>query len=233
MGGSMTAEGQLKTTGAAFKVRQLELDDLEAILTLQDAVKQTLDNPKQLQPLTSQEAHHMLSGHGYMVGTFVDDRMIAFRAMLVPPIDDPEHLGTDAGIEKQNLSQVMYSEISVVHPDYRGNRLQTYMGKIVMAHVDRNRFRYVATTVAPFNIPSLKDKLALGMEIIALKEKYNGKLRYVLFRDFATDDIQKSVTDTKTVAMEETERQQQLLKDGYKGVSIQKVDGTFAVTYQK
>ena len=32
----------------------------------------------------------------------------------------------------------------------------------------------------PFNIPSLKDKFAQGMEIAALKEKYGGSMRYVL-----------------------------------------------------
>ena len=35
-------------------------------------------------------------------------------------------------------------------------------------------------TVAPFNIPSLKDKFAQGMEVAALKEKYSGSMRYVL-----------------------------------------------------
>lgn len=31
-----------------------------------------------------------------------------------------------------------------------------------METIDRNRFRYVLSTVAPFNIPSLKDKFFLG-----------------------------------------------------------------------
>src|SRR5699024_10216636 len=109
---------------------------------------------------------------------------------LVPPLDDPEHLGIDAGIAKQERHKMIYSEITVVHPYYRGNGLQTYMGEIVFEQMDKNLYPYVAATVAPFNIPSLKDKFALGMMIIALEEKYNGKLRYVLFKDFTQDLVQ-------------------------------------------
>ena len=43
-----------------------------------------------------------------------------------------------------------------------------------------SKYDYVCCTVAPFNIPSLKDKFAQGMAIAALKEKYGGSLRYVL-----------------------------------------------------
>ena len=45
---------------------------------------------------------------------------------------------------------------------------------------ENSKYDYVCCTVAPFNIPSLKDKFSQGMEIAALKEKYGGSMRYVL-----------------------------------------------------
>ncbi len=228
----MLTEGELKTTGEPFHVRMLASTDLTTILQLQSAVAASLENPEQLQSLTREEFSSILSGNGFMIGTFIGDDLIAFRAMFVPPTDDPEHLGTDAGLGEEDLSKMIYSEVSVVHPRYQGNGLQTYMGHLVMAHVDATRFPYVAATVAPFNIPSLKDKLALGMEIVALKEKYNGKLRYVLFRNLLSDE-KPSPTDVKIVSMEDTDAQQHLLEAGYRGTSIQASDGTYEVTYQK
>ena len=78
---------------------------------------------------------------------------------------------------------VLYSEISNVDPDFQGNGLQVLLGKVLMKEVDPQRFRYICTTVAPFNIASLKDKFAHGMQIVALKVKYGDLLRYILMKD--------------------------------------------------
>ncbi|WP_172675250.1 hypothetical protein [Virgibacillus halodenitrificans] len=78
----------------------------------------------------------------------------------------------------------------------------------------------------------MKDKLALGMKIIALKEKYNGKLRYVLFRDFKAKRDTPAM-QSKTVGMAQTKLQQQLLQEGYRGISIQASDEKVEVIYSK
>ncbi|GAA0432253.1 hypothetical protein GCM10008983_06010 [Lentibacillus halophilus] len=229
---SVLAKGELKTTGEPFHVHKLVMTDLADIQRLQAFVKASLDHSEYLQPLTTEEFESILSGNGFMIGTFVNQDLIAFRAMMVPGVEHPEHLGMEIGLKEEDFTKLIHSEISVVHPDYRGNGLQRYMGNLVMANVDRECFRYVATTVAPFNIASLKDKLALGMEIVALIETYNGKMRYVLFRDFLSDD-KPSTNDVRTVDMGKTETQQHLLEAGYRGVSIQDNAGTYAVTYQR
>src|SRR5690606_9485680 len=102
------------------------------------------------------------------------------------------HLGIDAGVPITELSTVIYSEISNVDPHFRGNNLQVLLGEILMQEVDRQRFRYVCTTVAPFNIASLKDKFAHGMEIVALKVKYGDLLRYILMKDLTQNPQEKS-----------------------------------------
>ncbi|RYG72478.1 N-acetyltransferase [Lentibacillus lipolyticus] len=232
MEAAILANGSLNTTGEPYNVRMLNRSDLADILQLQANVEASLTQPEQLQALTPEEFEFILSGNGFMIGTFVEQALIGFRAMLVPSVDDPEHLGTDAGLHAQDFPKLIHSEISVVHPAYRGNGLQTYMGQLVMANVNRERFRYVAATVSPFNNPSLKDKLALGMEIIALKEKYNGKLRYVLFRDLLLDE-KPSPSDVKIVDLGDTEAQQHLLETGFRGTSIQASDGTYEITYQR
>ncbi|MGM2835110.1 GNAT family N-acetyltransferase, partial [Bacillus cereus group sp. Bce025] len=131
---------------------------------------------------------YILEGNGMMIGAFIDNKLIAFRALLVPPIDD-EHLGLDIGIAESKLHRVIYQEISNVHPNCRGNGMQKILATVIMNELqkDDSKYDYVCCTVAPFNIPSLKDKFAQGMEIAALKEKYGGSMRYVFVKEYRGD----------------------------------------------
>ncbi|NBJ69868.1 MULTISPECIES: GNAT family N-acetyltransferase [Clostridia] len=233
MNTSIIATGKLPSKEQPFYVRFLNKQDIFEILHLQNIVRKSLEVADFLQPLTVQEYEYILSGKGSMIGVFVDDRLIAFRAMLIPEKNDTEHLGIDLGLNELQRQKMLYSEISNVHPDFRGNRLQTYMGKLLFSQIDQQSFQYVATTVAPFNIASLKDKLALDMKIHALKEKYNGKLRYILFRDLRATKNLESYTDKQEVNMNDIARQQQLLQLGYHGNSIYQTNNTYSVTYVK
>src|SRR5690625_2572737 len=160
-----------------FQVEGLTMEDLPQIIQLQSKVKNTLTSSDFLSPLSEEEYTFILDGNGFMVGVFVEGKMIAFRAMLNPELDE-EHLGIDAGLSQGDLPQVIYSDMSNVDPDYRRNALQNYMGKLVMKEIDRHRSRYVCVTVPRMNIPSVKDKFSLGLQVIALKEKHAGLLRY-------------------------------------------------------
>lgn len=228
----MIASGKLNTTGATFVVRKLDLRHVQEMMRLQREVQRAEHNNVSLQPLSEQEFTYILSGNGCIIGIYVNEKIVAFRAMLVPPKDDPEHLGSDAGLLEQDLHQVIYSEISVVHPAYRGNRLQTYMGEILFNDVNKKQYTHVAATVAPFNIPSIKDKLALGMEIVGLKEKYHGKLRYIFIYNWEQCE-KRLYHKTKIVEMSATKEQATLLKEGYRGVAIERLDNMYQVIYQK
>ncbi len=76
-------------------------------------------------------------------------------------------------------------------------------------------------TVAPFNIPSLKDKFAQGMEIAALKEKYGGSLRYVFVKELRGDK-ESDWTDVQSILMSDASGQQALLSEGIVGMRWRK-----------
>ncbi|PID22353.1 N-acetyltransferase [Sporosarcina sp. P3] len=206
-------------------------DQLPEILALQEKIIAALEQPDFLQPLTEAEFVYILRGNGMMAGAFVDNHLIAFRAMLDPG-EDEEHLGIDVEVPTHELSSVLYSEISGVDPDYRGHGLQTTLGKWLMEHVERDRYRYICTTVAPFNIPSLKDKFALGLRIKELKLKYGNKLRYILFEDLHEPSC-GTTSQQQFILMENTQEQQKLLKEGWIGEYIEKKDGQWFVKYVK
>ncbi|KXH87064.1 hypothetical protein [Sporosarcina sp. HYO08] len=225
-------EKHVLKNGAEISIRRLAPEQLKEIMALQEKVIAALTTNAILQPLSEEEFLHILQGNGQMIGAYDGNRLIAFRAMLDPG-NDKEHLGIDAGLTADELSLVLYSEISNVDPAYRGNGLQQLLGKIIFGEVDPNRYRYICTTVAPYNIASLKDKFAQGMQIVSLKMKYGGKLRYILMKDLMHSSSKKGDQESHLLPMGDTEGQQRLLEDGWFGVAIEQQHGEWIVHYKK
>ncbi|MED0903513.1 N-acetyltransferase [Bacillus cereus] len=224
-------EGTLKQNNDPFHVTLLSLEHMEQILSLQNVVVEALEDKGRLQPLSLEEFQYILEGNGMMIGAFIENELIAFRALLVPPIDD-EHLGLDIGLPENELHRVIYQEISNVHPNCRGNGMQKILATVIMDELQKedSKYDYVCCTVAPFNIPSLKDKFAQGMEIAALKEKYGGSMRYVFVKELRGDK-ENNWTDIKDVPMSDVSEKQTLLSEGYRGYEMEKVDGDFVVKF--
>lgn len=212
-----------------YIVRVLKEDSVEDVLRLQDLVLETLINDDFLSPVTKEEYEEFVS-KSLMVGVFVEDKLIAFRALAIPEIDE-HHLGYDIGLQTEQLDQVVYQEITNVHPDYRGFGLQKKLGAIVMELLDASPYTHVCATVAPFNIASLKDKLSQGMVIGALKNKYADMLRYIFYKKLHEE--RKIGGEVLEILMADTEKQQQLLADGWIGTSIVQKDGEWYVTYEE
>lgn len=214
-----------------YEVYILNKTHVDEIIALQQKVYEALPNKTILQPLTDEELLYILNGQGLMIGAFVNDIMIAFRALLIPEMDE-EHLGYDIGLETaEDLQRVIYQEISNVDPDYRGFGLQKILATVIMKEVDLSKFDYICATVMPYNIASLKDKFAQGMYIGALKYKYGGKLRYVFAKPLhSTVEFNDELGYR---SMDDIDGQQQLLNSGYLGVSMQKKEEDWYVAYQK
>jgi len=222
----------LLKNGREITIRRLEADQLDEILTLQRKVIESLSTGSFLQPLTEEEFSYILNGKGLMIGAYYNEQLIAFRAMLEPELDE-EHLGEDAGLPRSEWPLVLYSEISSVDPDFQGNGIQVLLGELIMKEVDSQQFRYICTTVAPFNIASLKDKFAHGMQIVALKVKYGDLLRYILMKDLAGPLKEQDTWDCSFVLMADTEQQQQYLADGWMGTGIEQVENEWVVRFEK
>lgn len=216
--------------GQQVTIRELALSDLPVIKELQERVIASLEVTSFLQPLSDEEFRYILNGNGSMIGAMHDDRLVAFRAMLEPEIDE-HHLGRDAGLPESELPFALYSEVTNVDPDYRGNSLQQILGELLIKQVDRERHRYVFATVAPFNIASLKDKFALHMHIIKLEKKYGNLLRYTLMKKLCEDS--KTGSLTVKVDMSDVMKQQYLLNDGWIGIGLEKDDLSWKVKFRK
>ncbi|WP_052025596.1 MULTISPECIES: hypothetical protein [Anoxybacillus] len=208
------------------------MEHLTEILSLQQLVVDQLDQKDMLQPLTEEEYAYILQGNGLMIGAFASDQLIAFRALLFPPIDE-EHLGLDIGLAKEELEDVIYQEISIVHPKARGNKLQKTLAHFIMNELDRTNkaYKYICCTVAPFNIPSLKDKFAQGMEIAALKQKYGHRLRYIFFK--TRDETKRTWREYMSVRIDDISQQQTLLANGWRGIALEQCQHEYWIRFGK
>lgn len=161
-----------------MKFRDLRLNNLDAVLELQNAVYDSLEDKEVLQTLTKEEFEEIIN-QGYIIGVFKGQSLVATRSMYIPQVDEEEHLADDAKI--QNRERVIYSEITFIDPASRGQGLQTKMGEELIRRVKSSGdFDYILTTVMPANIPSLKDKFKLGFRIVKTNYKYGGKKRHVM-----------------------------------------------------
>jgi len=214
-----------------FFVIKLTLQHLQQIEELQVEVYEALADQSILQPLSTEEFEYILNGHGMMIGVYVGEELIAFRALLNPPIDE-EHLGYDCGIAENEFQRVLYQEISNVSPKYRGYGLQKTLATVVMENIDLEKYDYVCSTVKPYNIPSLKDKFSQDLVIKGLKIKYVDKLRYIFYKDLR-QEMSPNFTEKQVISMGDTTAQQQLLKQGFLGTSMFEENNDWFVVYEK
>src|SRR5699024_12719211 len=112
-----------------------------------------------------------------------------------------DHLGLAIGLEKSELDKVIYQEISFVHQDYQGNGLQQIMASLIMQELAKTSqsYKYICATVAPDNIPRLKDKFAQNMEIKALVTIYDEKQRYVFAKKIIDVENKQNKTHERQI----------------------------------
>ena len=212
-------------------IQTLTSEHLASILFVQEQILLQLQDRESLQPLSKEEYKYILGGNGLMLGAFVENELIAFRALLVPPIDE-EHLGRDIGLKDEELQKVIYQEISNVLPAYRGNQLQKILAILIMQELSKqpHTYRYVCCTVSPSNIPSLKDKFSQGMEILAVKEKYNGLLRYIFVKDLE-EKSSPIWQDVNSIKINDIAAQQTIIADGWRGFQMDIRDGEIWIDF--
>lgn len=214
-----------------FEVYTLKDEHIEDILELQQKAYDVLDDKKKLEPLTNEEFEVILGGKGLLIGAFTKGQLIAIRALYIPDINE-NHLGYFLGLTKdEELKRVLYQEISIVHPDFRGFGMQKQLGQVIMKEVATSQYDYVCATVMPYNIPSLKDKFSQGFRIVSLTYLYEGKLRYVFAMNL--HEAQQLESKEVSISMGDITAQQDLIKEGYVGIRMEKVEDDWYVIYKK
>lgn len=218
--------GTLKRTvvlDEEYEMNFLDESNIDEIIDLQNEVVSYLKNPE-IFAMDSREfiLNEVLDrDKGRAIGVFAGNRLIAFRTVSFPGMSQ-SNLGRELGLPEDELEHVVHLEATVVHPEYRGNRLQAKMMKHTFNIVDRMGYYHIFCTVSPFNYPSLKNVIDGGLVIKALGQRggpYNGKWRFLLHRDLRFTGTKEYISSIE-VENEKLQKQIEILNRGYEGFLI-------------
>ena len=210
---------------------------LNDVLNLQTFVSNSLDN-EQTFVVDSREFMQeeiLAPGRGKMIGVFSEGKLIAYRNISFPRSDSDYNLGKELDIPKEELDKVSILEATVVHPQYRGNRLQARLLKQTIPLIEGLGYYHILSTISPYNYPSLKNVMDSDLVIRDLKNRggvYEGKLRFLLARDLRKPCIIDFI-ERIAVSNGDIEKQQELIQKGFIGFKLVKNAGGFDVEYGK
>lgn len=213
-------------------IMMLDISHLSQIMDLQEYVVNILKNHESFCALTISEVKRIFNGEGMIAGALIGKKLIGFCAMYFPGIET-DNLGRDLGLPNSDLPKVAHLEAAVIHPEYRGNALQTKLFLFMIEKIGCNgEYRYLCATVAPGNYPSMKSMFNLNLNIVKLKPKYGNKLRYIFLQDMKKP-IQADNKNIIQVKSTDVTRQTEFLNSGYCGVNLMCTDNIIKVLYAK
>jgi hypothetical protein len=86
---------------------------------------------------------------------------------------------------------------------------------------EKGAHHHICATVSPYNIWNIPVLLSSGFRIAKLKNKYGGKIRYVVHQDLR-QSLHFSDRSTVQVRLDDLDAQKQLFKAGFYGVALSK-----------
>jgi hypothetical protein len=204
-----------------YKMVMLDKSNLKEMMELQQIILQYIKDPDIYQPDNEEFMLNILTGNGRAVGVLVDNEIVAWHTLLFPG-DSELNLGIDLKLPKDQLKNVAHLETSVVHPKVRKNSLHTIMQDELSKITNELNYYHLCVTVSPYNYPSIKGSIVAGLKIHKLKKKYDGKWRYILYKNLR-NPAELCKDDDVIVKSTELEKQQELLNKGYVGYRLEKI----------
>lgn len=214
-----------------YTMRILTTADLPRVLTLYDYVVANMENPDMLWRYPDETVASFLGTDGMVIGTFVEQELIALRVMyLHHPGDQTNPL---IGNITSECGITAHLALCVIDPQFRGNSLQKQMGGYFMKLTETARtFQSMCSIVSPHNYPSISDKFSLNMVVVKLMPKFRGIWRYIFYRNM--DEPLRTIDKHLIfVASQDYQRQITLLADGYCGVQLGARQGEMGMYFRK
>ena len=167
-------------TTEEVQYKRLSLDYLDKIMELQEIIMDILPDKQLYATSDREEFKEYIEGKGEIIGLVTnDDRLIAMGVYAKLGLGKTNY-GYDIGLEGNDLLKVGQIESTVVLPEYRGNKLQMKMCKILEEIGKDKGTPIMMATASPYNKFSLNTFLDLGYEVVKEKLKYGGLKRCIL-----------------------------------------------------
>lgn len=205
----------------AYILTRLGEEYLPQVMGLQSLILKNLRHPDLMAPISADFMREHFEERGFILGILVDRCLIAYRIVYFPRSQDKEfNMGFDMGLSETQRSKVANLQMVCVHPDYRGNSLALKLNRIALRLLSEQRiYRHVFATVSPFNVWNLRILIKNSFRIARLKNKYGGKLRYIVYQNLQ-NPLEFADEDACYARLDDLDGQKQLLQAGQYGVAL-------------
>lgn len=210
----------LRANARSRYVRQLTLNDLDAIKALQRDVKATL-SADLLQLKEEPELTAYLDGiMGAAFGIFDQDILTAMALIRIPSAEYPNLLPPLPHVPRLDCSlHTAVLENAMVKPAARGRGYQRTLVNMRTAHAKAVGMRWIGAGSRLGNIISWRNLLASNMAIVALSVN-NGQAVIGLLRPLIDNTLPSSIVNRRLVATHDTDGHLRALESGYIGTRI-------------
>lgn len=164
-------------------IKLLDISYLDNILTLQQYIYDLIENKDFYFCSSREELEMILNGRGKILGCIIEEtnELVAIGVYAKFGYDERNY-GYDFGIKGKEVLNVANLESTIVHPDYRGNKLQKILVENLEELAKTDNIKYISATAAPDNKYSVDNIKSSGFEIVCEKLKYGGLRRYVFIK---------------------------------------------------
>ena len=179
--------GTLKKTGAPYEIVTLSAHDIPQILKLQDEVFDSLTADEQTYLLRKEKAFfdgHFAHGN-IVIGIVSEGRLIAQSVILHPTAAHPKSGMTDMLLDAKP-DEVTVLQGVIVHPDFRGNKLMTFMVDewLAVANAEGRKHALAEVTTGNFFSWSVFMKEGLGIHSLG-HDDIDGSELYNMYAEVA------------------------------------------------
>ncbi len=213
----------------AYHIQILDAPFLPQVETLQASIVANIAEPELFAECSHERLRAVLTENGRVLGTCVGDELAGYIVAYFPG-DDEENLGRDLGVPASEYARVVHLESGVVDPAYRGNFLALKMNRYALWTLQSLQMKHVCATAWPHNLFSVRVLFSTGMVIRFLKEKYNGKLRYIFHRNLH-EPLFDAPTRCVTIPTSQRAAQEKILAHGLCGYALQEDGEGASIVY--
>ena len=167
----------MKEKGLLFK--DLTVNDVDAIMVLQDEIFETLENPDLLRRNTREMFELCVQEPNWTFGAFDPDspEHLVGVAIMFDPGDSDESL-TDH-LVRHTLKHAINAKLAMILPKFRGRGFEKTVLIMMKERAERRGYDGLCATVSPQNIHSRESIIACGFEYDHTQKKYGGMEREV------------------------------------------------------
>lgn len=218
--GNLIRKKDGKVTKTEYRIEILSTEHLNEVLKLNRLVYDLLPNKEILSLDSFEDMYDDLNKDGVVIGVLDnEDKILAYRYASFPGLED-RNLAYDLDFPIE-LEKVCQLETTIVHPDYRGNNLQSDLVAIMISMARERGYTDLVCTISPYNYFSINNIMKNGLKVRGLRKKYDNLLRFIMHGKVTPYDYGNKI-DSVNTSIKDIEQQMNLLKNGFIGYELHK-----------